>query len=721
MLRTVLMNIYWNNYYSNFTNSFFKKKILSPLEVNQRQRVCIIALISLSIFVIGYVLCRCYFFKANKVSQIAKNNPHEVGSRHQNKLEKEKDFFKANKATQIAKNNPHEVDSCQQSKLEKEKVKGTETLDNDSNKKSDQQENAKLDVKQLKLFDEVLVNLKSRAKRPNDVLPPSQTLQNNVDSPQGREKISEMLSLTEQKMIAYLQLKEKEGEKAFQQFRELMGEIYLMGRKLHDIVNTTDLKENSQVQMLLKSHPEDLMRIYRSIVLTYPSLNGQTERLFHKAVEIQKQRLTQLNRHAKTLNFLISQYRKIAKTIHDVENEIYHSSGIGKQTVTKTIALETQFDTLNVSLNEIAKKIENRGTFISEEMLWLQTLAEKEPEVRPLNTCVCNTHNGFLHIGIRSKVSNFLNELKELLDYKDKGSLRIDSATAAPLNKREKAQIAEKLKKMTTLINSNETKKAREILLSAHFDNLFPLEKLKTLTEGIFPHLAQRMRRIIFLIKETGLEDSLNMAITGLIITQSTSTTSLAPERKKETRITKGAKILTKIVETKEFEFEEEESESVKAIEEANKVKKIASENSEDKDKLKVRSDKSLRKKRSQRRRFQTLRRNQCKKTDSSLPDVRPAFNSLKPPPPPPVSSIKQAEKEHDSLTAADLTNKAGQLKKTPNNSHTKPSENDVSTVLFNRLSQMRSAFDGSYDVNEVDDTKEKENSDDEWKGDEEY
>ncbi len=72
-------------------------------------------------------------------------------------------------------------------------------------------------------------------------------------------------------MAAYLELKEERGKKGFQQFKELMDEIHLLGRKLHDFVKYTDLNKNPQVQKLLNINPEDLMIIYRLIDLTYPA------------------------------------------------------------------------------------------------------------------------------------------------------------------------------------------------------------------------------------------------------------------------------------------------------------------------------------------------------------------------------------------------------------------------------------------------------------------
>ncbi len=86
-------------------------------------------------------------------------------------------------------------------------------------------------------------------------------------------------------------------------------------------------------------------------------------------------------------------------------------------------------------LNEIGKKIEMAGTSSPEEIIWIKAVADKEPEICPLKTHVCNMHNGFLYNRIRNNVSNLMNGLKELLDlYRDNVSLRTNPTTAALLD-----------------------------------------------------------------------------------------------------------------------------------------------------------------------------------------------------------------------------------------------------------------------------------------------
>ncbi len=101
------------------------------------------------------------------------------------------------------------------------------------------------------------------------------------------------------------------------------------------------------------------------------------------------------------------------------------------------------------------------------------------------------------------------------------------------------------------------------------------MEKFKILTKGAFPQLEQRMNHIAFLIKDTtGLEDSLNEAITEQII-QITYTISHLPERKEEPIIAKKAEKIGKV------EAKNENPKIVKEVKEADKAKDFDFEDEE--------------------------------------------------------------------------------------------------------------------------------------------
>jgi hypothetical protein len=393
-------------------------------------------------------------------------------------------------------------------------------------------------------------------------------------------KVSKQLLEIDQKMVTYIKNLQQVNQnrktnkkfynnstETWNSFKELGAQIQTLHQGLiQEIRQRHDLKGNSRVQKILQKNAEDFSSqdAHELIKLVYPALAAHSARLFNDAKGLENLRINNLNKQAKTFEFLTSIYYSKAAQINDLENSLYAPS-IAEKFIyqfnkNSRTSVEKKLDVAESEMKAISQQVQEAGQFNSEELAWLKALARKNKSLKSLDETVNQRIKKAKRLAARDKVSQNLGQIRQNLDQlasrksqisKTENDLTIVSSQVEKLSPNEisvfegmvktkdnpltrKDQLILELNELN--LCQTETIKAlklaiqdtflairsienQRIIIPKTFDQLSPIEQFTLLTKTTSVHLNQKIDGIAHALSQIE-DEELKKSINNLISTE---------------------------------------------------------------------------------------------------------------------------------------------------------------------------------------------------------
>jgi|GEM_PF-4471573 len=252
-----------------------------------------------------------------------------------------------------------------------------------------------------------------------------------------------------------------------------------------------------------------------SITLSFHSLTSYVKRLFNAALEMQKERLNNLDQQVKDVTSLLSKYRQQSNQIRALETSIYDNSMVGR--IYKVFHHENKMRKKREQiLDEQAKTYEKiliKGTLDHGERDWLSAVVNINPREQNLKKRVEWMLATIASLEREQRMSVQMNHLLHSLEFRRYHPCLTQSLSSRfihfkGLNHAIKDHIQELAKPI-------ENWQFKEGALPLDFRRMDLLDQLKSLLSASFPALRQRNHMIFKFIDKEKLRKELNLLLEG--------------------------------------------------------------------------------------------------------------------------------------------------------------------------------------------------------------
>lgn len=349
-----------------------------------------------------------------------------------------------------------------------------------------------------------------------------QDLENRVLKFNGRSEVFNELKNLEKVISDY------NSDKTWTGFVAIKNQKKSLGAAVKNAINADPtLKDKPYLQEFLQDSETTYSKLLNVIGKTYPNLYYQLERQIQAIVELQNERLANLNKQVDELDNLILDHQDLAIHIGMLEERLHGKSLLNRilqavDSLYNKQFLESQLSELEKARESAFGAILKKNKFIPAELMWLKDVAHMDATYAAVNNKSEEAQQFILLLNTREAIYNQLEEVEINLEQFHGNAIilrkhsKLAHNTQKPidatvnLQKDLKEHIKSRLIQLARDIKPAADKYANKEQIPANFEQLSAVEKFKSLIGLTFPRLAIKGENILDLINQESLQSEFN-------------------------------------------------------------------------------------------------------------------------------------------------------------------------------------------------------------------
>lgn len=315
------------------------------------------------------------------------------------------------------------------------------------------------------------------------------------------EHLEAKLELSHALIDVEIAMKDYYLDKSWDNFTKVQDKRAALKEKLQEIFDENDsLTRINDVKQFLGKESWNGSDTYQLIQSAFPSLKGQIERLLNCTLEMNNEKIENLEEKAANLKESISEYHVLSKRINNIEGWLYNDSIFGKiyRIFHSPASLKKRLQQAQNEQQEIYQKIKDNAHISSDELMWLEKVVQLNPEKASLRKDLQRCAQQLPKIRMMQVMSNGMGKIVNQLQI-------YINADFVDLKKHKKI-IVDEMQKLAHNVRN-------QIFLPEDLTDVKVLDQVQTVIASSYPRLRERTKLLFQLIKEAKLRTELNKAV----------------------------------------------------------------------------------------------------------------------------------------------------------------------------------------------------------------